>query len=107
MEKRSFAYIRKVILNSLLSDNTTINSISKSSNINWKTCENHLTYLCGRGLVSEVFSSDYVRMFQLTKKGKFYLEQSKDNKDYDYKDVSKIMREMMEEPYEEEQNKAG
>lgn len=46
-------------------------------------------------------------MFQLTKKGKFYLEQSKDKKDYDYKDVTKIMREMMEKPYEEEQNKAG
>ena len=107
MEKRSFAYIRKVILTSLLADNTTINSISKSSKINWKTCENHLVYLCGRGLVTEVFSSDYVRMFQLTNKGKLYLEQTKEKEDYDYKDVTKMMRQMVEEPYEEDQKKAG
>lgn len=91
MSKRCFAFIRKEILRSLLSNNNTINSISKSSTINWKTCENHLVYLCGRGLVKEIFSSEYVRVFDLTEEGKMYLEETP-NKDYDHRDVIRIMK---------------
>lgn len=91
MGKRCFAYIRKAILLSIYSDNRTINSISESSNINWRTCENHLTYLCGRGLVKEVFSSRYARIFELTQEGRMYINEIPDGKDYDYRDVTKIM----------------
>jgi len=93
-KKRSFGQIRKAILLSLLSKNSTINSVSTDATINWKTCENHLTYLCGRGLVEEVFSSEYVRMFQLTGEGRLYLHESPGRKNYDPKHVTQLMKKM-------------
>ncbi|MBW2980613.1 ArsR family transcriptional regulator [Candidatus Woesearchaeota archaeon] len=71
--KRTFKEIRKDILKSLSNGQETINHISNETDINWKTVENHLIYLIGRGLVSEVFSSDYVRIFELTEEGKDYV----------------------------------
>jgi len=71
--KRTFEEIRKDILKSLSNGQNTINHISNETNINWKTVENHLIYLIGRGLVNEVFSSEYVRIFELTEEGKDYV----------------------------------
>ena len=52
----------------------TINQVSTASNINWKTVEGHLTYLCGKGMVTEVFKSEYIRIFKITDLGKEYLK---------------------------------
>ena len=41
--------------------------------INWKTVENHLVHPVGKSLVREVFTSAYVRIFELTAFGKDYL----------------------------------
>lgn len=71
--KRKFKEIRSDILKSLSNGQNTINHISNQTDINWKTVENHLVYLSGRGLASEVFSSEYVRIFELTEEGKDYV----------------------------------
>jgi predicted transcriptional regulator len=71
--KRTFEEIRKDILKSLSVGQNTINHISHETDINWKTVDNHLVYLIGRGLVKEVFSSDYVRIVELTDEGKEYV----------------------------------
>ncbi|MBI2574693.1 hypothetical protein HYV82_02295 [Candidatus Woesearchaeota archaeon] len=68
--KRTFHIIRTAILNSLSGSQQTINQIAVKTGINWRTVELHLTYLAGRGLVREIFSSQYVRIFALTEHGR-------------------------------------
>lgn len=74
--KRRFIDIRNSILLSLASGQKTINQISSESQVNWKTVERHLIYLIGRGWVREVFSSAYLRVFELTAFGKDYLRKN-------------------------------
>ena len=74
--KRSFINIRNSILISLTSGQKTINQISNETQINWKTVERHLIYLIGKGWVREVFSSAYVRIFELNTFGKDYLRKN-------------------------------
>ena len=85
--KRTFIEIRNSILLSLASGQKTINQISSETQINWKTVERHLIYLIGKGWVREVFSSAYVRVFELTVFGKDYLRKnvSKNVRITDYK----------------------
>ena len=73
-KKRKFPEIRNILLVALSKGKQTINNLSKEAGVNWKTTENHLTYLIGKGLVSEVFSSPYARIFELTEKGKELVE---------------------------------
>lgn len=68
--KRTFHIIRIAILNSLSGRQQTINQIAVKTGINWRTVELHLTYLAGRELVREIFSSQYVRIFAITDKGR-------------------------------------
>lgn len=68
--KRTFTVLRERLLVVLNQKRKTINQIANDSGINWKTVEKHLTYFVGKGLVEEVFSSEYVRIFELTQKGK-------------------------------------
>ena len=74
--KRTFIEIRDLILLSLASGQKTINQIAINTVINWKTVESHLIYLTGKSLVKEVFSSSYVRVYELTAFGKDYLRQN-------------------------------
>ncbi|MFC1801642.1 hypothetical protein ACFLZB_04225, partial [Nanoarchaeota archaeon] len=68
--KRKFKQLRQKILNCLKNKKQfTLNSIARSTQINWKTVDNHLTYLIGKGLVKEVFNSPYVRIFEITERG--------------------------------------
>jgi len=73
-KKRKFDQIRDLILNTIGSDKKTINQIAANSKINWKTVDRHIIYLIGKGMVKEVFSSPYVKIVELTEKGKEYLE---------------------------------
>lgn len=86
-QKRRFTDLRSSILLSLASGQKTINQISNETQINWKTVERHLVYLIGKGWVREVFSSAYVRVFELTAFGKDYLRKnvSKNVRISDYK----------------------
>jgi predicted transcriptional regulator len=72
-KKRKFDQIRDLILNTIGSDKKTINQIAGDSKINWKTVDRHIIYLIGTGMVKEVFSSPYVKIVELTEKGKEYL----------------------------------
>ena len=85
--KRTFISIRNSILISLASGQKTINQISSETQINWKTVERHLIYLIGKGWAREVFSSAYVRIFELTAFGKDYVKKnmSKNVRISDYK----------------------
>ena len=70
--KRTFDAIRKLILINLFSGKKTINQISTETKVNWRTVELHLNYLVGRKMVAEVFSSKYVRIFEITDEGARY-----------------------------------
>ena len=74
IKKRTFAEIRKLILLSIKSQ-VTINQLANFTGINWKTAENHLTFLIGKGLVKEILKSEYVRIVELTEEGRKYSEQ--------------------------------
>tara|TARA_Y100000310_G_scaffold345591_1_gene467005 strand:- start:5550 stop:5876 length:327 start_codon:yes stop_codon:yes gene_type:complete len=72
-KKRSFDKIRTNILLNLSKGQKTLNQISKETGINWKTVDNHIVYLVGRGLVTEVFKSSFVRIYELSEEGKEFL----------------------------------
>lgn len=76
--KRTFHIIRLAILNALSGSQQTINQIAVKAGINWRTVELHLTYLSGKGYVREIFSSQYVRIFVLTDKGREALKKEKE-----------------------------
>ena len=76
--RRTFGHIRVLILKALHDKRKTINQIAKDINVNWKTVENHLTYLSGKQLIAEVFTSEYVRIFSITPKGKEHLNELSD-----------------------------
>ncbi len=72
--KRRFAEIREIILKNLRDGRKTVNQISSETGINWKTVDNHLIYLVGKGMAQVVFSSPYVKIFELTETGKQYID---------------------------------
>ena len=72
--KRKFTDLRDLILQSLSNGQRTVNQISAEAGINWKTVDNHLIYLVGKGMAHVVFSSPYVKIFELTEMGSDYLE---------------------------------
>ncbi len=72
--KRRFSDIRDLILKNLYTGRKTVNQISSETGINWKTVDNHLIYLVGKGMAQVVFSSPYVKIFELTGIGKEYIE---------------------------------
>lgn len=74
-QKRTFIELRNIIIATLSDSKKTINQIANDSGINWKTVEKHLTHLIGKKIVAEVFSSEYVRIFELTDNGRINLEQ--------------------------------
>lgn len=77
VRKRTFSVIRAIILDKLAEGRKTINQIASQTGINWRTVELHLTFLAGKGAVREVFSSQYVRIFEITDKGLSHLSELK------------------------------
>jgi PAS domain S-box-containing protein len=75
--KRTFYELRNEIIISLSKGKMTINQLALDSGINWKTVEKHLTHLIGKKIVAEIFSSEYVRVFELTERGRGYAEEIK------------------------------
>lgn len=73
-KKRQFSEIRENLLITLSKGKKTLNTLAKEAGVNWKTTDNHLTYLMGKGFVTEVFSSPYARIFEITEKGKEQIE---------------------------------
>jgi predicted ArsR family transcriptional regulator len=79
-KKRRFSELREIILNNLSKGRKTVNQISQETGINWKTVDNHLIYLVGKGMAAVVYSSPYVKIFELSESGKEYLEARKGKK---------------------------
>ena len=73
-KKRNFSEIRELLLVTLSKGKKTLNTLAGEAGVNWKTTDNHLNYLKGKGLVAEVFSSPYARIFELTDKGREFVE---------------------------------
>ncbi len=69
MTKRTFGVLREKILQSL-DQQKTVNQLAIDAGINWKTVDNHITHLIGKGLVKPVFVSRYVKIYELTETGK-------------------------------------
>ncbi len=68
--KRKFEEIRSIILENISSGQKTVNQISRETGVNWRTVDNHLVYLIGRGMISIVFESSYVKIYQITDAGR-------------------------------------
>jgi len=63
--KRKFKEIRQIILKDFQKGQRTVNEIASSTGLTWRTVDNHLVYLIGKGLVEPVFISEYVRIYRL------------------------------------------
>ena len=63
--KRKFKEIRQIILKNFQKGERTVNEIAQSTGLTWRTVDNHLVYLIGKGLVEPVFISEYVRIYRL------------------------------------------
>lgn len=88
VKKRRFNELRKSILKLLQNKKQfTLNQIARSAGINWKTVDNHITYLIGRGFVREVFHSPYVRIVEITERG---LEELKNENNKNQKKVNSL-----------------
>lgn len=68
-DKKTFIEIRNAILLHLARKKMAINQISLETGINWKTVEKHLTFLLGKKMVNEVFSTEYLRIFEISENG--------------------------------------
>ena len=71
--KRTFKELRQHILSAMLRGRKTVNQLAKDTGINWKTVDNHLIWLKGRGFVREVFASSFVKIYELTEEGRAFL----------------------------------
>ncbi len=71
--KRTFKELRQRILSAMLKGRKTVNQLAKDTGINWKTVDNHLIWLKGRGFVREVFASSFVKIYELTEEGRAFL----------------------------------
>ncbi|MEK6874624.1 MAG: ArsR family transcriptional regulator [Nanoarchaeota archaeon] len=79
--KRRFSDLRFSILTILLGGRKTVNDISLKTGINWKTVDNHLIFLTGKGFVEKIFDSPYVKIFEISEHGREYVtRQHKDVK---------------------------
>ena len=66
-QKRTFTELRLLILFALTrGGQRTLNQLSLDTGINWKTIDNHVVFLLGRGFVSQVFFSKYVKIVEIT-----------------------------------------
>lgn len=72
-KKRQFSELRNLILENLSTGQKTLNQIASETGINWKTVDNHMTFLIGKGFAKEIFSSRYVRIVEMTEKGNEHL----------------------------------
>lgn len=63
--RRNFKEIRQIILRDLLIGQKTVNQIAESTGLTWRTVDNHLVHLTGKGLVEPVFISEYVKIYRL------------------------------------------
>lgn len=71
--KRRFDELRLIILRGLVGGQKTVNQLSRDVGVNWRTVDNHIVHLIGRGFVAPVFTSPYVKIYQITEAGRMAL----------------------------------
>ena len=74
--KRKFIQLQKLILKSLKNQNLTINEISAKSKVNWNSTAHQLILLKGHEYVKEVFRHKRLRIFEITERGKSFLNEN-------------------------------
>jgi len=63
--KKKFREIREIILKDFQKGERTVNQIAASTGLTWRTVDNHIVHLIGKGLVEPVFVSQYVKIYKL------------------------------------------
>jgi glycogen synthase len=76
-ERRGYEHIRGLILLTLTQGPTTVNKIANETGINWKTVDNHIIHLLGKGHITTVFKSAYVKIYTTTSEGEEYAQEIK------------------------------
>jgi predicted transcriptional regulator len=69
IERRTFEQIRKTLIRELSKGERNLNQLARATKVNWRTAENHLIYLIGRGYAIKTVDSPYVKIFRITDKG--------------------------------------
>ncbi|PIY60355.1 hypothetical protein COY95_02205 [Candidatus Woesearchaeota archaeon CG_4_10_14_0_8_um_filter_47_5] len=69
-QRRTYREIRERLLYSLALGQQTIRSLSQSAGVNWDTTRNHLIYLMGKEWARQVLALPYVRIYEITEKGR-------------------------------------
>lgn len=75
MPKRKYPELRKLLLENFSEGQKTVNQAATETGINWRTVDNHIIYLTGKGFLKEVFVSKYVKIYEITERGKTALEE--------------------------------
>ncbi|MEK6849579.1 MAG: hypothetical protein AABY01_03340 [Nanoarchaeota archaeon] len=69
MHKRTYKALRPLILKDFLKEQKTVNQVATDTGINWRTVDNHIIHLTGRGFLKEVFVSPFVKIYAITERG--------------------------------------
>ncbi len=72
--RRKYAHLRSLILKTFVAGQKTVNQVATETGINWRTVDNHVVYLTGRGFLREVFVSRYVKIYEITDRGRSALK---------------------------------
>jgi len=68
--KRKYAELRRLLLENFSKGQKTVNQAATETGINWRTVDNHIIYLAGKGYLKEVFVSRYVKIYEITERGR-------------------------------------
>lgn len=74
-KKRTYAALRPLILKAFSSGQKTVNQVATDTGINWRTVDNHIVHLTGKGFLKEVFVSPFVKIYEMTDRGRKALEE--------------------------------
>ena len=77
MNKRTFEVLRHKLLRTFATGQKTVNQAASEAGINWRTVNNHITFLLGKGYLKPVFVSPYVKIYEITEEGTRILRSSK------------------------------
>jgi predicted transcriptional regulator len=69
LAKRKYSQLRPLILKAFAKEQKTVNQVSTETGINWRTVDNHLIYLTGKGHLKTIFISPFVKIYAITEKG--------------------------------------
>ncbi|MBI4144649.1 hypothetical protein HY493_00390 [Candidatus Woesearchaeota archaeon] len=75
VKKRTYAALRPLILKAFTDGQKTVNQVATDTGVNWRTVDNHIVYLTGKGYLKEVFVSPFVKIYEITDRGRAALKE--------------------------------